>query len=73
MLPTLGLRLSNTRWLHAHLICHDHEVAITQRLGVAVHLAVLQAQDLFDVLDLGVASDLGSTGVAHVQQLAPAQ
>lgn len=53
------------------LIGHDHEVAVAQRLGIGVHLAVLQAQNLLDVLDLCIACDLGRARVAHVEQLAP--
>lgn len=34
---------------------------------------MLQAQDLFDVLNLGVGADLGGAGVADVQQLTPAE
>lgn len=110
--------LSRPSHAKAHLIRHDHEVAVAQALHVAVHLAVLQqckvqsrqrhsfavrrsgsqaqkaarhlrasapnlqaygrrqahlqAQDLLDVLDLGVARDLRRAGVPHVQQLAPA-
>ena len=36
------------------------------------HLAMLQAHDLLDVLNLRVVDDLGQVGLPHVQQLAPA-
>lgn len=58
--------------LLAHLISHDHQMPIAQRLDIVVGLAMLQAQDLFDVLDLGVVTDLQGSSVAHIEQLAPA-
>ena len=36
------------------LISHDHDLAVAQRLGVAVRLGVLQADDLLERRDLGV-------------------
>lgn len=36
------------------------------------YLAMLQAQDLFDGIDLSIAIDLGNTSISHIQQLAPA-
>ena len=63
------------------LVGHDHEVAVPQRLGVRVHLAVLQAQDLLDGLDLGVACRgrgrggggglERSTGDTHLAEVGP--
>lgn len=53
------------------LVGHDHEVPVAQGLGVLVHLAVLQAQDLLDVLDLGIGADLSGRRLTHVEQLAP--
>ena len=41
-------------------------------LGWELHLAVLEAHGLLDVLDLGVAADLAGAGIPDVQQLAPA-
>jgi hypothetical protein len=35
------------------------------------HLAMLQAQDLLDVVDLGIAINLGDACITHVQQLTP--
>lgn len=35
-------------------------------------LAMLQAQDLLDGIDLSIAIDLGHTSVPHIQQLSPA-
>lgn len=55
----------------SHLIRHDHEVPIPERLGVLVHLAVLQPHDLLDETDLCVVRDLLRAGVAHVEQLPP--
>ena len=52
------------------LVRHDHQVPVPQRLGAVVDLAVLQAQDLLDVLDLGVAGHGRRRRVAHVEQLA---
>jgi hypothetical protein len=37
------------------------------------HLAMLQAQDLLDGIDLSVAIDLSHGGIAHIQQLSPAE
>lgn len=45
----------------AHLICHDHELAVTQSLEgfwAAVVLLVLKAEDLNDVVDFSVLHDL---------------
>lgn len=45
----------------AHLIRHDHDLAVAQapqRLGVVVALLVLEADDLDDVVDLCVLHDL---------------
>ena len=41
-------------------------------LCTETHLAMLQAHDLLDVLDLSVACDLGHAGFTHIEQLAPA-
>ena len=40
--------------------------------GACTDLAMLQAQDLLDGVDLRIAVDLRHAGVAHVQQLPPA-
>ena len=45
----------------AHLIGHDHDLAVTQSLEgfwVAVVLLVLKAEDLNDVVDFSVLHDL---------------
>lgn len=34
---------------------------------------MLQAQDLLDVVDLGIAHDLGVGGIPYIEQLAPAK
>lgn len=47
--------------LKAHLICHDHDLAITQTLEgfwVAVVLLVLKTEDLNDVIYLRVLHNL---------------
>mmetsp|Transcript_45800 Transcript_45800/g.76350 ORF Transcript_45800/g.76350 Transcript_45800/m.76350 type:complete len:294 (-) Transcript_45800:1235-2116(-) len=54
------------------LIRHNHQVPIPQGLDVGVGLAVLQAEDLLDGVDLDVVHDLFVRGVAYVEQL-PAQ
>ena len=36
------------------LISHDHEMSVTQSLGVCVVLLVLQTHEFLDVLDFGV-------------------
>lgn len=44
-----------------HLICHDHDLAVTQTLEgfwVAVVLLVLKAEDLNDVVDFSILHDL---------------
>ena len=41
-------------------------------LGWELHLAVLKAHGLLDVLDLSVAADLAGARIPDVQQLAPA-
>lgn len=44
-----------------HLICHDHELAVTQTLEgfwIAVVLLVLKAEDLDDVVDFSVLHNL---------------
>lgn len=46
-----------------HLICHDHDLSITQslqRIWVTVVLLVLQAKDLNDVVDFSILHDLMS-------------
>jgi hypothetical protein len=35
------------------------------------YLAMLETKNLLDVLDLGIAGDLNSAGIAHIQQLTP--
>jgi hypothetical protein len=47
--------------------CHGARLTTAE-----AHIAVLQAHDLLDVLDLGVVGDLQRAGVPHVEQLAPA-
>lgn len=47
--------------LLGHLICHDHELAVTQTLEgfwVAVVLLVLKAEDLNDAVDFSVLHNL---------------
>ena len=41
-------------------------------LVIPPHLSVLQAEDLLDVLDLDVGTDLRRVGLTDVEQLAPA-
>lgn len=55
------------------LICHDHKVAITQRLDILILLAMLQPKDLLDVLHLLVLTDLTGSSITHVEQLTPTQ
>lgn len=38
---------------------------------VQTHLAMLQAHDLLDGLDLCIGCNLGGTGIPYIQQLAP--
>jgi hypothetical protein len=52
------------------LVGHDHEVAVAERLGGLVHLAVLQAENLFDVRNLRVARHRRRARVPHVEQFA---
>lgn len=45
----------------SHLICHDHDLSITQSLQgfwVTVVLLVLQAKDLNNVVDFSILHDL---------------
>lgn len=47
--------------LLAHLICHDHDLAIAQTLEgfwIAVILLVLKTEDLNDVVDFSVLHNL---------------
>ena len=53
-----------------HLIGHDHEMAISETVRSGVVLAVLQAQNLLDMLDLDVLNDLVVSGFPYVEQLA---
>jgi len=53
-----------------HLIGHDHEAAVAQRVGRGVRLALLEAHDLLDGLDLGVVEERLAARLAHVEQLA---
>ena len=59
-------------------VCGHQTPALTaiqktrQKLIQELHLAMLQAHDLLDVLDLRVVDDLGQVGLPHVQQLTPA-
>jgi len=51
------------------LIGHDHEMTVSELLGVVVRNAVLQAEDLLDGVDLLVLAQLYGSGLANVQQL----
>ena len=51
------------------LICHDHETTVPQAIDGRVRFAMLQAEDLLDVLDLGVLLDLVVRSFTHIQQL----
>lgn len=47
--------------LLTHLICHDHDLSVTQTLEgfwVAVVLLVLKAEDLNDVVDFSILHNL---------------
>lgn len=47
-----------------------HFISLLQELS---HLAMLQAHDLLDVLDLSIGSNLGGRCVPHIQELSSAQ
>jgi hypothetical protein len=53
----------------AHLVGHDHEAAVAELFAVRVDLAVLEAHDLADVLNLSVAGELGGRRLADVEKL----
>lgn len=58
------MRIKKQMQLLAHLICHDHDLAITQGLEgfwVTVVLLVLKAKDLDDVVDFSILHDLMKT------------
>lgn len=52
-----------------HLIRHDHQLAVAQAIHVGVHLVMLQAKDLFHVLNLLVLHDRVMLRFAYVEQL----
>src|SRR4051812_873850 len=56
-------------WLGVYLVRHDHQVPVTQTLHGFVLLAVLQPEDLLDLVDLCVLLHLLPAGVTNVQQL----
>ncbi len=57
-------------YAEAHLIGHDHEMAVTQTVSRCVILTMLETQDLFDVLDLDILDDLIMSGLSNIKQLA---
>lgn len=51
-----------------HLICHDHDLAVTQTLQgfwVAVVFLVLEAEDLDYIVDFSVFHDLRTKNMSH--------
>lgn len=52
-----------------NLIGHDHEVTITQARDVIVLLALLESENLLDVLNLLVLEQLLGVGFADIEQL----
>lgn len=48
-----------------------HEGLLCGLKNQITYLAVLETHDLLDVVDLCIASNLGSAGVPHIQQLPP--
>lgn len=50
------------------LIGHDHEMAVAQTRRARVLLTLLQPEDLDDVVDLFVGTQLRQTRLAHIQQ-----
>mmetsp|Transcript_1640 Transcript_1640/g.3182 ORF Transcript_1640/g.3182 Transcript_1640/m.3182 type:complete len:238 (-) Transcript_1640:1226-1939(-) len=53
------------------LIRHDHHLAIAQllhRFLIVIFPAVLQTQNLLEIVDLGVLVDLSTRRIAHVEQ-----
>ena len=51
------------------LICHDHDRAIAQVFDAVILFADLDAEDLDEILDLGVLHDLLAWRLANVQEL----
>mmetsp|Transcript_73219 Transcript_73219/g.212024 ORF Transcript_73219/g.212024 Transcript_73219/m.212024 type:complete len:322 (-) Transcript_73219:780-1745(-) len=51
------------------LVSHDHDSAVPQALRAVVLAAVVQADDLHDVLDLLIVDRLLEAGVAHIERL----
>ena len=62
--------LATFLFAQAHLIRHDHQLAVPQARDVRVVLVVLQTQDLLDVLNLLVLHDLVVASFPDVEQLA---
>ena len=54
------------------VLFHRQLASIAIVCCILPHLAVLQAHDLLEVLDLCVARNLSRARVTHIQQLAPA-
>jgi hypothetical protein len=51
------------------LICHDHQMAVSQAVGRGVIRVVFQTQDLLDVLDLDIFHNRVVRCVSHIEQL----
>lgn len=51
------------------LIGHDHNPAVSQRLGVLIFLAHSQSDDLDQILDLWICHNLLGCGFPHIQKL----
>jgi hypothetical protein len=51
-----------------HLISHNHEPSVSQARSVRIVFIVLQAHNLFDVLNFLVLHDLVVFRLSHVQQ-----
>ena len=57
------------QWV-TQLIGHDHELSISQAVYIGIVLAMLNAHNLLDILDLLVLHDLVVLRVAHIEKLA---
>lgn len=51
------------------LVCHDHQVTISQAIGGSVVDIALEPEDLLNVLNLGVFHDGLVTRISHIEEL----
>lgn len=67
--PSWSCRGQPQSYLSTYLVSHDHELAVTQAVDRLVLVVVLEAKNLFDVLNLDVLHNLVMVRLANIEEL----